>query len=822
MSKSRFYDQMKLALVEREVEDVYNRGVSFYFDDVAITHPHDCDGYLETRVGEQKKMLRLIIEYKFDEEFSRRVARARVLLQVIFYLKRFELAGEILPNVILVGDRDECFVIHTNDVISYLDEEVDWDVAPSKAADTFPDTVWKLSNDEGVNPFVFVINEEFSFKLVAERIVELAENVQRYVRVTEHNIAGIFEYFLSRVIKNPSKIAPNRLVSIFLGTILDHEKYYQHPVSKSVLIADGEHIEIDGPGFVSFFSYFNRSYTPQEKSRFTEISDRLIEDVNRRRKGEFYTPTHFVDRAHDMLTSVLGEGWREDRVVWDNCWGTGNLTRDYRFGELYASTLEPGELKIGERYNREAVKFVFDFLNDPLEDSLTEVSAIPAGLRRALEENRPIVWLLNPPYGRSGTDADGAKGKKGIAKGAALTKVNAEMKRDDIGACSANLYSQFLYRILKITERYHLTDVTIGLFCKPNYLTGETFAKFRDKFLSAFRYEGGMLFNAGYFSGVSSAWGIDFTVWRSGETADRTSFPHELVEFKDGELVAVGTKVLYNLDGREAASSWCRTKPGKPTRKTITLKSGIVPGGKVKDTYPEAVCWLTNGNNNVGMSADECYFMQCPNDRGKTNVVVTPDNYRRCVALFGARRTIAGNWINDKDEFLAPDIALEGYEDFVNDCIVYSLFNTASYQSSLRGVEVDGRRWNVSNRSFYMSRKRMMELAERYSDDVVYEDARTDKDGYVYACLESLALSPEAEAVLSKARELTEETFRFRQMFGEEHPEYHIRTWDAGWYQVKALVKQYLPAEEYDGFTELYRALSVKIRSRVYKYGFLR
>jgi hypothetical protein len=48
---------------------------------------------------------------------SNRVARAKVLTQVLFYIKRFEIAGQILPNVIMVGDVNECFVIHSNEII---------------------------------------------------------------------------------------------------------------------------------------------------------------------------------------------------------------------------------------------------------------------------------------------------------------------------------------------------------------------------------------------------------------------------------------------------------------------------------------------------------------------------------------------------------------------------------------------------------------------------------------------------------------------------------------------------------------------------------
>ena len=62
-----------------------------------------------------------------------------------------------------------------------------------------------------------------------------------------------------------------------------------------------------------------------------------------------------------MLENELGEDWKDEFVVWDNCWGTGNLTRDYRFNELYCSTLFQSELNIGDKYNNEAIKFQFDF-----------------------------------------------------------------------------------------------------------------------------------------------------------------------------------------------------------------------------------------------------------------------------------------------------------------------------------------------------------------------------------------------------------------------------------------------------------------------------
>ena len=60
MSISKFYTQIKSAVIEREVEDVYNKGISLYFTS-DIKHPFACDGFIETKT-ENNKILKLIIE----------------------------------------------------------------------------------------------------------------------------------------------------------------------------------------------------------------------------------------------------------------------------------------------------------------------------------------------------------------------------------------------------------------------------------------------------------------------------------------------------------------------------------------------------------------------------------------------------------------------------------------------------------------------------------------------------------------------------------------------------------------------------------------
>ena len=141
-----------------------------------------------------------------------------------------------------------------------------------------------------------------------------------------------------------------------------------------------------------------------------------IDDTVRRNNGIFLTPTLFVDYAHKMISEQLGENWKDEYVVWDNCCGSKNLTRDYKFKELYCSTLFDSELNIGERYNKEATSFQFDFLNDyiPMPGELVQSDTkIPEGLLNALKENKKIVFFLNPPYATvTNFQKDGSENKQ--------------------------------------------------------------------------------------------------------------------------------------------------------------------------------------------------------------------------------------------------------------------------------------------------------------------------------------------------------------------------------------------------------------------------
>lgn len=822
MSKSKFYDRIRTATVEKDVEETYNQGLKLYFKNVEIQHSHECDSFIDT-VTDANKRLGLLVEYKFDEKLNVPAARAKVLVQVLFYLQRFEQAGDRLPNVVMVGDVNECFVLHSNCLTKYLDEQVDWSKAPSNAASENPDLVLKIASDTDIIPFIYDVNDSFSFKNVAEQIIALADNVQRLVRITEHNISGIYDYFIDKVICNFQNVTSHELVAAFIGSITDSDNYFQHPTNPSVLMAKGKRISIDGNAYKSFFGYFKRDYSMAERNRFSEIADRLIEDTNRRKNGDFFTPTPFVDYAHQMLGEQLGDDWREKYVVWDCCWGTGNLTRDYKFSELYASTLMESELQMGEHYNREATKFQMDFLNDPFEPNLYGTN-VPQSLLNAFKEDKPILFFINPPYGTPSSDfGKGDTNSKG--QGMSVSMVNKQMVSNKMGEACNNLYAQFLYRILMLKKQFKLSNVCIGLYSSPLFLTGVSWKSFRKVFLPEFEFTDAILFKASYFSNVSEKWGISFSIWRTGNTIDKINFNYRLIDFVNGSLSELDRKVIYNIDNSVTAKVWIR----EPIKKVTTISkptfsSGIVlkEGKNCKTKIAEdALGCYSNMGNNVDQNEMKASLFSSCDSTNANGLSIMKENFDRVITIFAARKLITKNWINSKDEYLAPNEQHEKWQEFVNDCIVFSLFNSASNQTALRDIEFKGKKWTIKNEFFFMSKQRIMELADVNKYAETYEDARTDTERYVYQRLQGIELSAEAKSVLEKAIELTEKTFKYRQLFNQEHSEYQIMNWDCGWYQIKALVGSYLSAE-LKAFNALYDKLSDKMHPMVYELGFLK
>ena len=830
-----FKTLLSAAIDEKEVEHAYWNFLQAYYPNVIISSKYNTDGYVQTM------FFKLLLEVKYDKQFLEKKNQCSVLVQALYYIKAFDDNGDEKPNVILIGDKNECFVIHGNHIYPYLEENIDWGIAPSEAALKNPQLVVKLEKDRNISPFIFSIDDNFNCDDLRDLIEQYAFSEQREgVRITEKNIARIYDDFIRTVIRkeNLHNYTPNELVSIFILTMTNPngDTYIVPNKMNTLHLSNGKNIQIDGKAFDAFFCQFNRNYSPQEIDIFNAIADRLLQETERRFQGSFWTPNIWVDKAHSMFSDIIGKDWKEKCVVWDASCGSMNLTRDYKFKDLYCSTLMQEELDIGVQYNPEATKFKYDFLNDIDVDLLEndaqlweftdeEVSRLPSKLVKAFTSGKPVVFFNNPPYAQAG-DKMGSTGgdKKDVAK----TFVNQLMIKDKCGKAAQQLYAQFLYRIQRIVEKYHIKEAYIGLYSPSLFLTGNSYKDFRKLFFSKFEYVEGCMFQASNFADVKDSWAISFTVFKITSTPTTpTSFAVDVLDIdeKTGAIKLLEKRNLYNLDNSTEAAAWVREniKQYKTQTDYLQLQSALkyerLTG--IGSYAQGSIGYFLNDSNNVYANSKYVGLFSAPHAHGH-GLNVFPENYEECISLCAARTLVTSTWINQKDEYMKPNINHPDYKEWLNDCIIYTLFSPKSNQSALRNARYMGQSYTIKNEWFWISINQMRNWANQYRYNELYIDTKANTDSFVYQKISNTSFSKEAQAVLDKATEIVEMLIKneFRQQVSLAHPEYHLDAWDAGWYQMKKVLKEYsLP--ELDEFDELVHALEVKMLPKVYELGFL-
>lgn len=796
-------------LNEKDVENLYRQYLTKKFGDIVFNSPFGCDGY-----GESKKHnVRILCEFKDDLDLSSKVNQVKVLSQVLYYIKKFEVSGKILPSVILVGDRNECFAIHTNEIFNYLGMDFNWSIAPSNAH-TNVELVTLMIEDDRINPHVFNIKD---IDGCISKIKDLTDGVKRLISITPHNITEVFKNFEDNVI-GKTKLTTNEMANLFVQILINPDDNFSHPKKKNTLFtkSNGDIPLKSTQSFISFFSHFASQYTPKQKESLTAVVDRLIQDITRRKQGEFFTPTIWVDKAHEYIASVYGEDWKEKHVVLDPAWGTGNLTRDYKFKELYVSTLNYSDIQTAEQmgYNPEAVKVQFDFLND-------DYDFLPQGLKNAIKNGKRIIVLMNSPYG---TAASSMKtGKKGTAE----TIIGNEMKSKGYGKSSANLYAQFIYRLLRLSNH-----IDICMFTPPLFLTGMGFSELRKDIFKTKKITKGFLMDAKNFADVKS-WGLTFSILTDKELNCECSSSYDILEINKSEstIDVIGNKIFYNTDSGNAYNSY--VKGQNKTKNKIDFPHlsnplNIVSKGTIK-VSEDFLGYLNCNSNNVMYNGTLVGLYSGIFSGGGKGVGHSPgfsvncENFHHVCMLFSARKSIQSNWINQKDEYLIPNNNHQDMGAFKYDSIIYSLFNNSSNQSSLRQITYKDELWDVKNQFFWMSKNEMTELANQGNYTELYNDARTDSDRYVHTLLfgeEGIydQLSDEAKDVLDSASNLVRLSFGMRRNFADDTN--HLNSWDAGYAQLKLLWKEYYP-EQFKEFRAKYKVLEDKMRPMVYELGFL-
>lgn len=466
--------------------------------------------------------------------------------------------------------------------------------------------------------------------------------------------------------------------------------------------------------YLQFWKLYKRPPIAAFQDYIIERRDLLVPQDIRERKGAFFTPRIWVELSQKYLTDYLGENWQDEYYIWDCAAGTGNLlaglTNKYN---IYASTLDQADINvIHERIDHGAnlLKnhvFQFDFLND-------EFSKLPQSLHDIIndeEKRKKLLIYINPPYAEVSSIGD--KGKAGVNQSKTHSKYN-----EILGTAGREIYAQFLIRIYA-----EIPGVKIAEFSKLKLLQGSAFISLRN-FLSA-KIEKMFIAPAYTFDNVKGKFPIGFKIWNTQIKEVFNSISTDIYNDK-GDFI--GTKLLFSISKNYYINKW-------------------ISSFKVDDSY---IGFLAGTNGNDFQQNGIVYILnkkeQMANPRG---MWISNINLIAISIYYSVRKCLDQTWINDRDQFLVPNIKWHKDQEFHNDCLSYTMFSTniQTQFGTNHWIPFTEQEVNAQNR-----------FESHFMTDFINGKIKRDNENSLFVTTENQTLirefSEEARAVFDAGREL--------------------------------------------------------------------
>lgn len=630
-----------------------------------------------------------------------------MLTQLLLTVKSTFFSGEVIPPAYLaVFDPEELQLFNTADFTEFFfRNDIEWKTRPSDHKNPRFKELQDLVNDyaraklvitfkheEQLDTFKNFIRGDFLKQVDVQGIDitianlnhvfnEWVDKVKPQINVTdaqwkEWQQQGIYasDFFLADAYVGNTEDATivDGLKVGILGVV-----YFVKQDSKQISLYDADLKRVTfkdgGKAYRDFWKRYKRpprnvrAYDT-EKTPWEQILERrdvLVPRDIMERKGAFFTPRIWVTKAHEYLAEALGEDWQDEYVIYDCCAGSGNLLAGLtNRRNIYASDIDEQNVRIMMEETKPTFAsniFKFDFLNDSFIRQ-SEGGQVPDGLMDILEDEekrKKLVFLINPPYVGVGNQTKG----KGGGKGGANVSKQQEKYAGVLGMAVTELYAQFLARIYG-----EFRGCIIAEFSTLKVLQALNFKKMREwfkpKLVTSFLVPGYT------FDNVKGKFPIGFKVW---DTKIEEKFEETITTVYSGvtpaEVASPYLKLLISYDDRDRIDVF--------SDKYFPQDDGTGLGCL-------HYCGTDFQQQNLTDIANAGRFI-----RGIRNRGITVDNILHAAVYFATRWSIDATWLNDRDQFLYPHTDPLQDADFVNNCILFSIFHGNNHVS----VEYGDNHW---------------------------------------------------------------------------------------------------------------------------------
>lgn len=601
--------------------------------------------------------------------------------QLLLTIKPLQNSGEILPPKFLgVFNKSQMSFIEYHNILDIFNlNDLNWNERPSGVSQKTVNTMAKYLTKKIT--FQFETEENELKKFIAKNFIEENRSTVR-LKVNKNNFITVYnkwvkDVFPSIQIKNEKSLKQAGILpcDFFLADLISKDNKTLTDGLKIVLNYTRYEIKVSIDLFniiefkdamLAHTTFWERYQRPPKKEYFEYILNRrelLVPQDIRERKGAYFTPQIWVEKAHEYLAKTLGENWQDEYYIWDCCAGTCNLlaglTNPYH---IWASTLDQPDVNIvheaiqNRRMNLLASHvFQFDFLND-------DFSQLPQSLRDVLdneEKRKKLIILINPPYAEAAsakTITGTGKNKKGLTSDNKIYKSYGQ----EIGKARNEIFALFLIRVKK-----EILGSVLAQFSTLKIAQAPNFSDFRTEFNS--HLENLFLVPANTFDNVKGKFPIAFYIWNTAIPFQNTSIKadvfNEKGEYTDFKNITFDTTPSLLND-------WYRRY--------------------IDNSQQEIGILNTRGND---FQNQNYIHISTRNNFNHTNIISINNLLETCIYI-AVRHAFPATWLNDRDQFLYPfsnhrylhleenslftqEKEIFNYEkdkDFQNDCIIFTLF----------------------------------------------------------------------------------------------------------------------------------------------------
>ncbi|MBZ7931234.1 hypothetical protein H2268_02920 [Campylobacter sp. RM12910] len=747
-------------------------------------------------------------------------------IQLILTIGKYKFYTEQTPNLLCAFDGIKmAFLPFIKIQEVFYQNDIDFSVTPSNhKSEQFLKLLKQLNTilDEA-QIFYYEKNDEELKAFIKENLT--SENISKF-KIDKNNFVSIY-YKWSKSVKDSISIDWDLAkksgiidADFYLADLLSKDNvsiveklfavlkkdYYEFNEKKTELgsiIAEKTGFKDHQKAHKEFWAIYERPPREEFWDYIIKRRDLLVDQDIRERKGAFFTPRIWVDKACEYLSKTFGEDYEDEYYIWDLAGGTGNLLANFTNKKnIFCSTLDKADIDvIHERIKNganlfENHVFEFDFLNDEFFDEvddkgkIIQKSKLPLNLQEILKDEnkrKKLIIFINPPYAEAGTTAT-MSGTKTHKKGVSLDNNVYEKYKDILSNARNELFAQFFIRIYCEIE-----GAILASFSKLKYVNSTNFIKFRESFKAKFLK--GFITPSYTFDNVKGNFPIGFLIWDMSKKEEIKKIKLDVFN-ENGNFL--GKKNFYN-DKKESINKWLRTFNKKDDNNIGVLMADA------PDFQQNNHIAILNKKRNVHLIFQDIN-----------------ENIINIAIYFSVRHAIAATWINDRDQFLYPNKLYDKDDEFKSDCLAFMLFHGQNRISSKEGT----------NHFIPFSEKELNITKEAFESDFMYKFINgkiKDENSLFGDELAKIEFSPQAKELLKAGKEL----FKYYHTHSEDK-NYLV---NASFYDIKEFFqgrdekgKMNTPAKAKDEhykfllsqLNESLNTLAKKIEPKIYEYGFLK